>query len=174
MNSETKSDAKSDTKTVEDDVDVSLKEETKKKTEQRSILMQDTGKRWDLLASNGGLGEYPKPKPFKPSKEYDPPTLFEIEKVSPCTSVEPPRNPAPWQRGIPIVSPLSSYEGNINAAEDTNAKVSPTTFSQKKSSGHNTQRYAQILRHQIDLMSGRRNKQTRKLLMNPSKNHYKD
>ena len=33
--------------------------------------------KWDLLASNGGLGTVPKPDPFVPSREYDPPKQFE-------------------------------------------------------------------------------------------------
>ncbi len=46
------------------------------------------GVNWDVLASNGGLGSVPKPKPFKPSHSYiSAPKIVPIDnRLSPSTS----------------------------------------------------------------------------------------
>ena len=69
--------------------------------------------KWDLLASNGGFGEYEKPEPYNGTKEYDAPKQFEsYPGESPADNsghkIEASRNPQPWMRGLPIVSRMSS------------------------------------------------------------------
>lgn len=49
------------------------KEEDFEKIDQKSEPEVTLDVKWDLLASNGGLGSVPKPDPFVPSREYDPP-----------------------------------------------------------------------------------------------------
>lgn len=131
--------------------------------------------KWDLLASNGGLVTVPKPDPYQPSREYVPPTMFasiqtqESGKASKTLDGSRYKQSAKSMEKRQQVNNLRPKRIDVehsNIADNNSFLYGPN------GKPYGIDRYAKMLRNQIDTMASKRGKSTRRLHKKPSENHY--